>query len=833
LWRNYIVACVRNLLKNKVYAVINVAGLAMGLAACLLLLLYVRFETSYDAWLPNSENTYQLQSIQRSRQTGEETRLQMAPYVAKQRLEADLPQIDRAVYAMASEPVILRNGESLPSHDVLLVDGPFLDVLGFPLVQGDPDSALSQVGSTVLTASEARRIFGTENAMGKTLSLVSHGRTTDYRVTGIARDLPSHSHVRFTIIARFDPATYFAGTPLLTDWTWHSGWVYFTLEPGADPAAIRAAMPNWTQRNVPDFRREPGTGLGDIEQDWAITNVRDVHLGDSQKGAMTPGNDKRTIVTFTVIALMILLMACINFTNLTTARSSQRAREIALRKVLGARRSELTVQFLMESTILTGVAMLTALVLVELTVPVLSGFLDIELTLDYLGPNGLLLLVVPATILVGVTAGLYPALFLSRFRPANILKANKSTPEISGSPWLRNALVVTQFSISIGLIICTAVIYMQTRYAQLADPGYDRDGLIQVENFGRGQLRDRAEAIVQEIRRIPGIISVGRGSIGVATENETSITVQVPGQNAPVTIGNYSVDLGFFDTMRIERLAGRLFSERQRADDSTVSPGSDARTARQLANRGVNVVINALAARRLGFQDPATAVGATVMAPHFGPDVGPVPTHIIGVVQDSRFRSIRQPIEPTMFRYDTASVNTLLLRYRPSDRQQVGARVAQAWARLAPDVPFDGEFSESRVMALYLAEEARTKAFASFALVGIVIACLGLYALATYEAERRTKEIGIRKVLGARARDIVQLLAWQYSKPVLLANFLAWPVAWWAMREWLNNFDARIDLGLVPFLAGGVLTLVIALFTVALRVLKVARTQPIHALRYE
>src|SRR5207237_2756039 len=368
------------------------------------------------------------------------------------------------------------------------------------------------------------------------------------------------SHVRFTIVARIDFASWFADQPnFLTCWGCQSGWNYFTLRPGTDPAAIRSQLQAWERRNIPDqpFGQtvyNPGT-----DQDWNVGNVRDVHLGAAQGGARSPGNDRQTIITFTIIAFLILGMACVNFTNLATARASQRAREVALRKVLGANRKQLITQFLAESVLIAAIAMLLALALVELLLPLFSSFLNASLAMQYLGWDGMLLPIVGLTLLVGAAGGVYPAFYLSRFQPAQVLKANKSSAEASGSGLLRNVLVVAQFAVSIGLIICTAVVYAQTVYARTVDPGYHRDGLIQIENLGRRQLAARADSIALEMSRVPGVVSVGRSGIGVATQNNNNTGVIMPGRTDPINIGNYSIDVDFFRTMGIRLVAGRLF----------------------------------------------------------------------------------------------------------------------------------------------------------------------------------------------------------------------------------------------------------------------------------
>ena len=842
MWRNYMIVGIRALTKNRTYAFINIVGLAIGLAACLILLVYVRYETSYDATLPNAENTYEFQTSFRNPQTGEQGNLQMTAYVSGQRLKADFPQVDRMVYALSSEPVIRRGAEALSTEHVLLVDNLFFDVLQFPFAQGDPRTALAQTNSVVLTQSEARRIYGSENVVGQTLTMTSRGRTYDYRVTGVVRDLPLNSAVRFTMVARIDLPSWFSDQPtFMTCWGCQSGWVFFTLRPGTDPATIQAQLPAWERRNIPNQTFGQTVYNAGTDQDWSVTNIRDIHLGTAQDGSMKPGNDWASIYTFMIIAFLILGMACVNFTNLATARASQRAREVALRKVLGANRKQLITQFLAESVLIAAIAMLLALAMVELLLPVLSTFLDASLSMQYLGWNGMLLPILVLTLLVGAAGGVYPAFYLSRFQPAQVLKANKSSAEASGTGRLRNVLVVAQFAVSIGLIICTAVVYAQTVYARTVDPGYHRDGLIQIENLGRRQLAARADSITLEMSRVPGVVSVGRSGIGIATDNNNNTGVIMPGRTEPINIGNYSIDVDFFRTMGIRLVAGRLFDPNRPGDDSTIplagdEPGAVAAVdaaERAMAARGINVVINELAARRMGFRDPAEAVGKTVMVSYFDPDDPLVPTHIIGVVQDSRFRSVREPIDPILFRLDRTFANTLLVRYDGNNPAAARANIEQAWRRLVPDVPYDGVASEDKVAELYNAEDARAKVFAGFALLAVIVACLGLFGLAAFTAERRTKEIGIRKVLGARIRDIVGLLAWQFSKPVIIANLIAWPIAYIAMKKWLETFDARIDLGVMPFLLAGLLALAIAIVTIASHAIKVARANPILALRYE
>ena len=548
---------------------------------------------------------------------------------------------------------------------------------------------------------------------------------------------------------------------------------------------------------------------------------------------MTPGNDRGSIATFAVVAILILTMACVNFTNLATARAGQRAREVALRKVLGATRRQLVAQFLCEAILIAAIAMLIALAAVELALPSVSSFLQADLTLRYFGADGVLLPVVALVLVVGVAAGAYPAFFLARFQPARVLKANKSSSDAQGSGHLRNVLVVGQFAVSIGLIICTAIVYGQTVYARTSDPGYQREGLIQIESVARRQTWPMMETLTTELARIDGVASVGRTGIGIATRNNTNNAIQLPGRDEPVTIGTYAVDTGFFETMGIRPVAGRAFDRNRPADDSTTPYPEDPAAERALVARGINVVANELAVKRLGFKNPQDAIGKQVLTSIDARYGGVLPTTIVGVVPDSRFRSIRDPLDPIFFRYENTGHGAMLVRYKSASPAQVNARIEAVWKRLFPDVPYDGTFSEDIVGKLYAADAARASIFAGFAILAVVIGCLGLFGLAAFTAERRTKEIGIRKVLGARTRDIVRLLVWQFSRPVLIANVIAWPVAWWLMRDWLNGFDTRISLTPTPFVAAGLLALGIAVVTVAGHAWRVARTSPIRALRYE
>jgi len=830
MWRNYWTVAVRALAKSKTYSIINIAGLAIGMAACIMILLYIRYEQSYDKWLPDAENTYQLQAWYPHPQDGEPLFLQMSSYVTKERVKKDFPQVEYGVYAQQASPVFLKDGQASPTKDYLFADDDFLKVVNLPLVAG---SSLTAPQTVVLTQDEAIKRYGTADVVGRTLTIISRGQKRDFKVTGVLKDLPKNSHMKVAAILRLDFGSFYADNPqFMTCWGCQSGWVYLKLRSGTNVQQLEAQMPAWEKRNIPD---EPNAGIrynhGD-DEDWHFVNVKDVHLGKAQGGTMTPGNDDRSIATFAIIALLILGMAVVNFTNLATARASQRAREVALRKVLGATRQQLIVQFVAESVLISAAAMLLALALVELLVKPFAAFLDAGLVLNYFGREGILLPAIGLTLLVGIASGLYPAFFLSRFQPAQVLKANRSAAETPGSGRLRTALVVLQFAVSIGLIICTAVIFGQTVYARSVDPGYKRDHILQVEELSRLQLLDKGEMIAEQMKRVPGVVAVGRTAIGVATDNSNNSGLIPPGSSKQVGIGQYEVDEGLFDAMGLKLIAGRWFDPNRPADNMSVPYPTDENAERVLARRGVNVVMNEYAVQKLGFKAPQDAVGKTVRSELFSPGTGVVDIHIIGVVGDSRFRTVRTPIDPIMFRNVTNGPEYLIIRYN-GDPATVRSAVERKWKQITNEVPFNAKFSEDVIAEAYKEEDARAQIFAAFALLAVIIGCLGLFGLAAFTAERRTKEIGIRKVLGARTRDIVRLLVWQFSRPVVIANVIAWPVAWWLMRDWLNKFDDRIALGPTPFITAALVALAIAITTVVGHALKVARANPIHALRYE
>ncbi|MET0308163.1 MAG: FtsX-like permease family protein [Sphingomonas sp.] len=821
MWRNYIVIALRLLARNRVYAAINVGGLALGLAGCLLILNYVRYERAYDSWLPDSGRIYQVQTTVHPPGQAP-VQMQTSPYPLREALPAGFPQIETVTSISSGKTVTEHDGQPM-FIDWAGVDRDFFKVFDLPFAQGSAAGVLRDADAIVLTESEAIRQFGTANALGKLLSLGAGSGKRDVRIAGVLRDLPRNTSLKLGIIR-------VRGPEQIPDQGWgnFNQQHYVKLRPGASAAAINAAFPAWEKRTIPTevIDGKPAT-MSDLF-DFRLAPLRDVHLGTVQEGALVPGGDPRSLATFAIVALLTLGMAVMNFINLSTARATQRAREVALRKVLGASRGQLIVQFLGESLVMALAAMLLALTIVELATPWISAWLGADLRIAYLGPNGMFWPALGLFAATGLLGGLYPAFYLSRFKPADVLRANKSSVETPGNGHFRTALVLFQFAIAIGLIASTWVIYSQTRYVETVDPGYRRDGLVQIANAWRFTQGSEYEAARSELLKIPGVTGVGRTGLGIGWSLKAIRLMQAPGVRAYgnyVSMGMYAIDAEFLQTMGIVPVAGRLLGERHAADRARDGEG------RILGDRSVNVVVNRAAAVVFGYRAPQAAIGQPVRIAIDGGIMAPAT--IVGVVENSRFRTAREAIEPTVYVNDPVQTSTVLVRYAAARPGEVMAALNRVWRKFEPEIPFEARFADDIVRELYAADRARGALFAAFSALAVLISCLGLYSLAAFATERRTREIGIRKVLGAKVLDIVRLLAWQFSKPVVLANLIAWPVAWWAMRDWLNTFDARIALTPTPFALAGLMALAIALATVAGHAIRVARTNPIHALRYE
>jgi putative ABC transport system permease protein len=822
MFRNYLTVAIRMLMRHRAQAVINIGGLALGLAGCLMILNYVRYERSYDSGLADNERVFQVQ-VTVHPPGRPDVRSQASPFPIYQQLPAGFPQIEAITSMAAGKTVVERDGEPV-FLDVSTVDPEFFSVFALPFVQGSPATALADTNTITLTESDAVRLFGTTHALGRVVNLGAGGGKRGYRVGAVLRDLPHNSSLRLGILFRRDFNQVPDGD---RSWGGLDLQHYVKLRESSDGAKVNAGLPAWARRSMTpvmiDGKMISLAAAGVFE--FKIVPIADVHLGTAQLGALRPGGDARSLVTFTIVALLTLLMAVVNFVNLNTARAIQRACEVALRKVFGASRGQLVCQFLVESMIVSAAAMLLALTITELATPWIGQAVGAEMHITYLGKHGILL---PAAALFAITAlagGLYPAVSVSRAKPAPVVHSNRGSAETANGGRLRMLLVIVQFAIAIGLIVSTVVIWSQTRFVERVDPGYRRDGLVQIDNAWRFAQGNEYVAARAAMLSIPGVTMVGRSNLSLGSVGPPPRLTRVPGSDQYVTMTGVSVDADFLATTGVELLAGRLLGDRV-ATDRTNNVG-----AAILRQRGLNVVINRAAAAKFGFRAPRAALGQSVEVAFDGFEM--VPATIVGVVGDIRFLTARDPIEPTVYIYDPTPSAQVLVRFSNARPSAVMGALTKIWRRFEPELPLEARFADDISHEAYTAERGRTALFAAFAVLGVLIACLGLYALAAHAAERRTKEIGIRKVLGATVSDIVRLLAWQFLKPVVIANLIAWPVAWWAMRDWLNQFDLRIPLTITPFALAGLLALGIALVTVAGHAVRVARTNPVHALRYE
>lgn len=828
--RNYFATALRNLVQNRLHSAINIGGLALGLAACLLILLFVRDELSYEDWLPDAERVARVEAV--FRVPGREPiSSASSPGPLKGALEKDFSSDIERVVRIHERQTPVRAGERLFADRISYVDPGFFQVFDLPMAQGERDSALQ--GNTRLLMSQrmAAKYFGDASPLGKVVTIDNE---IDYTVVGVFEDLPSNTHLELDLIVLFDTRRY-ADKPWIADnWTSANTLVYAQFRSREAIDRVQEELPAFTDRNVvvdiPGFEDTRMSSLVTFE----FMPVPDIHLYSDRMVESEPGGDIGSVLAFSAIALLILLVACINFVNLATARSMKRAREVAMRKVVGATRSQLVAQHLGEAVLTATVALVLAVALVELAIGPYSAFLNKELSLDFAGDPILLAIAAALVAVVGLLGGLYPAIYLSRFRPARVLKANQSAA--SGSPRFRNALVVFQFAISIGLIVCTAVVYGQTIYARSIDIGFDPQNKLVVEELEDLPAGELATTLKKEVGALAGVRGLTLSSDRPPFEGQNNMILfprPVAGSDN-LLVEQLVVDFDFFAAYGLKALAGRTFSS-DFPGDVPDTPKDKSKEATQ------SIVVNRTALAKLGIADPREAVGKVVWSPvdFTSKDNRLARTTIVGVVPDVHLRSVRMEIPPmAYFLGKDEDANFLTVAVEPGRMREVRDGVAAIWGRLVPGAPLRTGLIDENIAAQYDAEEQRAQTFAAFSVFAVLIACLGLFGLASFAAERRTKEIGLRKVMGANVRDIVRLLVWQFSKPVIVANLIAWPLAFYFMNRWLSGFRYAIDLTAPLVLLGvfggaGLLALSIAWSTVAGHATKVARSSPIHALRCE
>ncbi len=794
--KNYLKIALRNLRRHKAYTFINVLGLAVGLACCLLILFYVQDELSYDTYHEKADRIHRL-----VRSRSAYTAAPMAPA-----LVAEMPRVSHAARIQKFNDVLILNGdEKRFTETVFAADTSLFDIFSFTFVRGHPKTALSRPDGLILTESAVQKYFGEEDPMGKALILVDDEPIT-LTVTGVLEDLPRTSHFRFDLLASFKWVEQ--STNRLENWTTNWLFTYFLLEEGTTAAQVEAQLPVFFERHT-----------GEAWDHFRVQPLLDIHLrstGLTQD--IAPQGSMAYLLIFSAVALLILVVACINFMNLSTARSAGRAREVGMRKVLGARRGQLIRQFLGESFVMAFGSLVLALGLTVLLLPAFGTLTEKELVVGFDTVGFIVPVLFGLIVLVGLLAGSYPAFFLSAFEPIDTLKGRLGRGTAGG--FLRKSLVVFQFAVSVFLILGTLVVAGQLAYVKNARLGFDKEQVV-VLPFG-AELEQRHETIKQALLRHPKVHRVS-ASGNVPGHDVSDFYFRPEGLSATGDDlpgwDTYFIDADFVETLRLEIVEGRAFSKELVSDERAFILNE---TAVAEAVAMVGEAWQSPVGKQLEFYVPG-AEGWRVLKSGT----------VVGVVKDFHYRSLHEEIGPLVLQVFPPAFGDLLVKVGTDDLGSTLAFLEQQWQTLGPDRPFEYFFLDQDYDRLYSAEERVGELFGFLAFLTILIACLGLFGLAAFMAEQRTKEIGIRKVLGATVPGIILLLSKEFTRLVVVAFVIAAPVAYIAMNGWLEDFAYRIEISWWIFLAAGLSALLIAWLTVSYQAIKAALTNPVKALRYE
>jgi putative ABC transport system permease protein len=818
----YLVTAARGLIRHKLYSFINLAGFSIALAAAILITLYVRDQLSYDSWVPGTSHLYRLERAAQVPGHGLQ-RGAMAPFPVVEAVGAQIPGVKAFTHVMPEQMTVHEGARSF-HETVAVVDPSFFRVIRLPLTEGDPARVLSQPESIVLSQTVASKLFGRADPLGRTLTVsLDHndsckGDDTScldagypLTVTGVLRDLPHNTQlIADLVMPNTSRADGLSVQEKASDWLASDGdYGYLELLPNAKPEAVVAAIGPLLDRSF-DYHKYGLTAPVSHSETYSLTPFRDVHLTSDEVYGMRPAGSWTVVYGLSVIALLIVLVACCNFMNLATARATLRAREMAVRKVAGAGRQQLIAQFLSEAVVTAVVSLAIALSLVEMLLPTFGRFLGEPISLHYRDWR-LLAELTAGAVTVGLLSGFYPALVISALRPAEGLKPGASVR--SGSGLLRSALVVAQFGISIGLAIAALVVLRQIDFARHADLGIRRDGVVVIQGIARLSPSQR-ESLAGALESNDGIESVAYSGGSPFALHGFFTHLQVPGEPA-LEAEAINMTPGFPSLYGIRLLAGRLLSEDRAQDLSRLPVVGD-------------VLINATAARRLGLS-PAQAVGVRLrgLGGH---------TTVVGVLSDANLRGVQDSLEPMVFWFapsDGFKMTDLSVRIHTDRVAQTLSFIDQTWRRFQPGAAIQRRFLTQTFDDYFRAADREGVLLGFFVAIAIFIACLGLFGLAVFTAERRTKEIGVRKVVGARTSELIRLMLWRISVPVLAANLIAWPVAYYYLHRWLEGFAYRIPLNPLYFLATSAAALLLAWATVYAITLRLARTNPVHALRYE
>ena len=799
--RNYLKTALRNLWKRKSFSLINIVGLAIGMAVSFLILLFVLNEVTYDRFHENYDNIYRIATKLDAQ--GRHFEVGSVPAPLGPALVDQFPEVVRAARLRESATRIIAYEEKLYEESrIFHADPDLFDVFTIPVVRGNPENWLQAPFNMVVTEEIAEKYFGDADPIGKTVKV--NNRYT-YTITGVVRKMPENSHFKFNMIGSLSTLEQIWGD--LNLWMGFNYATYILLEGDPSLEEITQKYNNLLMSNTPEQFKQLGA-----EVEIFLQPMGSIHLHSHLEGEMEPPGNPAFIRILTTIALFILLIACINFMNLSTAQSSRRAKEVGMRKVLGAHRGKLIGQFLGESLLLSFISLVIAIILIYVLLPVFNHLISKDLVFNPTQNGDILLGLVGITVVVGFLAGAYPAFFLSAFVPLEVLKSRFKAGK--GHRFFRNGLVSLQYVISITLIISTFVIFYQLHHVKNCDLGFNKE---QVVVFSlKGQVSQKHDVFKNEILRLPGVAGAACSStVPSRGRSETMFSFEGIDQKKQV-FPIMEIDPDYLETMGMELTAGRNFSADHPSDNKAM-------------------ILNETLVKHLGWEDPlGKTVSMTDLADADRPEKGfiEVPYTVIGVVKDFHFESLHEKIRGHLMKL-SGQVNRISVKLRPGNIAGTLQSIENIWRELEPAHPFQYVFLDDSFDRLYRSEQRMGQIFTFFTLMAIFISCLGLFGLASFTADQRTKEIGIRKVLGASVSNVVVLLSRDFTKWVILANVVAWPVAYLVMNQWLQNFAYRISLGVWMFILSGVIALIIALLTVSTKALKAAVANPADSLRYE